>query len=100
MKAWSALLFLATMNTAWAETLPLPPMPPRHPPSEERAPVPNLETAEPAEPDSGQPTVDVRLYRAHSYDPSMGFTPGSRYQTTEERKPIQTPGVSLTVPLQ
>ena len=31
--------------------------------------------------------------------PSVGFAPGSRYQTTEDRKPIQTPGFSISVPL-
>jgi len=85
---------------AMVEDLPVPPIPPERPPLAEVAPVPNVDAREPVAAASNAPTIDVRFYRARPYDQGMGFAPGSRYQTSEDRKPIQTPGVSVTVPLQ
>jgi hypothetical protein len=85
---------------ALAENLPVPPIPPEHPPVAEVAPTPNVDARAPVAPASASPTFDVRLFRASPYDPGMGFAPGSRYQTSEDRKPIQTPGVSISVPLE
>jgi hypothetical protein len=85
---------------AIAQELPVPPIPPEHPPPAEIAPVPNLDAQAPVAPAPEGPRFDVRLFRARPYDPGMGFTPGSRYQTAEDRKPIQTPGLSVSVPLQ
>ena len=82
-----------------AEELPLPPLPPVHPPLAEVAPVPNVDARVPVTAASDAPSFDVRLYRARPYAPGMGFAPGSRYQTNEDRKPIQTPGISVSVPL-
>jgi hypothetical protein len=82
-----------------ADDFPVPPIPPPYPPLAEIAPVPNADARAPVTPDTEAPTFDVRLYRARLYDPSLGFAPGSRYQTTEDRKPIQTPGLSISVPL-
>ena len=82
-----------------AEGLPIPPIPPVNPPADEAAPVPNVDVHPPTIQSSEGPSVDVRLYRARSYDASQGFAPGSRYQSTEDRKPIQTPGISVSVPL-
>jgi hypothetical protein len=87
-------------SEAWAENLPVPPIPPENPPLAETAPIPNVDARAPVTPVSDSPTFDVRLYRARPYDPGMGFAPGSRYQTSEDRKPIQTPGVSISVPLE
>lgn len=84
---------------AMAQGLPLPPIPPARPPADEAAPVPNVDAHPPAAQLREGPSVDVRLYRAKRYDPSLGFAPGSRYQSTEDRKPIQTPGISVSVPL-
>ena len=95
---FAVLLTIATH--AWAETLPVPPVPPDHLPQIEAAPVPNIDAREPVQPASENPRVDVRFYRAQTCLPGSGFTPGSRYQDSEERKPIQTPGLSLRVPLQ
>ena len=85
---------------ALADQLPVPPVPPDHPHLGEIAPVPNVDARAPLAPVSHAPTVDVRLFRNRPYDPAMGFAPGSRYQTNEDRKPIQTPGLSISVPLQ
>ena len=90
---------LLTAFKASAEILPVPPVPPANPDVGDAAPVPNTDARAPVVPTSEAPSVDVRMYRAKTYDPSQGFTPGSRYQTTEDRKPIQTPGLSISVPL-
>jgi hypothetical protein len=82
-----------------ADDLPVPPIPPLNAPLAEIAPVPNADARAPVAPEAESATVDVKLYRARLYDPSLGFAPGSRYQTAEDRKPIQTPGFSISVPL-
>lgn len=84
---------------AMAAELPVPPVPPVHLSLAEIAPVPNPNAQAPVAAASNAPSVDVRLYRARIYDPSLGFAPGSRFQTSEDRKPIQTPGLSISVPL-
>ncbi|HYZ22909.1 MAG TPA: hypothetical protein VE690_12205 [Rhodopila sp.] len=99
MKPLAAILFTLMAGSALADTLPLPPVPPEHPPVADSAPVPDIDAHAPAVIAEQKPSVDVRLYRAKSFDTSMGFAPGSRYQSSEDRKPIQTPGLSLTVPL-
>jgi hypothetical protein len=85
---------------AMAEGLPVPPIPPEHPPLGDIAPVPNLDARAPIAPASSSPSVDVRFFRNRPYDPGLGFAPGSRYQTNEDRKPIQPPGLSVSFPLQ
>ncbi len=100
MKIALALAVLtAIASPAVADTLPVPPIPPQVPPIADAAPVPDLNAEAPVTPASDQPSVNVRLYRARMYDPGFGFVPGSRYQSTEDRKPIQTPGLSISVPL-
>jgi hypothetical protein len=91
--------FLALGSAAFAEPLPLPPVPPTAPDVSEAAPVPNVDAQAPAIPISEEPSINVKLYRARTFDTSAGFAPGSRFQTSEDRKPIQTPGFAITVPL-
>lgn len=93
------LALLALSSDAFAEDLPVPPIPPVIGYTSEAAPVPDANAKAPNPPASDKPSVNMKLYRAQTYDPSVGFTPGSRYQTSEDRKPIQTPGFSVTVPL-
>ncbi len=103
MKRYALLCMVAfSATTAAAEELPEPPLPPDQMQLQmsQIAPVPDQDVRGPETPLSERPSVNVKLYRAQTYDPSLGFTPGSRYQTTEDRKPIQTPGLSLSVPLQ
>jgi hypothetical protein len=98
----SALVLAAIImpcSLATAESLPVPPIPPEHPPLADAAPVPNVNAEAPVTPASDKPTVNVTVYRIRLYDPSVGFGPGSRYQSSEDRKPIQTPGFSVSVPL-
>jgi hypothetical protein len=97
------LVLLAALMTqggfALAEDLPVPPIPPANPPPGDAAPLPNFDAVGPLAPASDQPSVYVRLYRNKMYDPSVGFVPGSRFQTNEDKKPLQTPGFSVSVPL-
>jgi hypothetical protein len=90
---------LALSPAANGDDLPVPPIPPANPPAVDTAPVPNADAHAPVAASSEEPSIDVRLYRVRRYDPSLGFAPGSRYQSTEDRKPIQTPGFSISVPL-
>ena len=80
--------------------LPEPPLPPKNPPSNEIAPVPapNDSGAAPAAtPDRSR--VDLRFFRAERPDASQGFTPGSHYQTSDERKQTLIPGFLVRIPL-
>jgi hypothetical protein len=99
---WLAVLpaLLILGSGAKAEDLPVPPVPPDHPAVAQAAPIPDIDAEAPAAPESDKMSVDVRLYRVKLYDPSLGFAPGSHYQSTEDRKAIQTPGFSVSVPLQ
>ncbi|HVZ09417.1 hypothetical protein [Rhodopila sp.] len=45
-------------------------------------------------------SVGVKVFHAPTDDSGLAFAPGSRFHTPEERKPIQTPGLSVTVPIQ
>lgn len=93
---WS---FMTPCSPAMAEDLPVPPVPPEHPPLADAAPVPNANAEAPVAPASDKVSVAVRTYPIRMHDPGMGFAPGSRYQSSEDRKPIQTPGLSISVPL-
>ncbi len=99
MKRLFWLLSLLLAPAAMAESLPVPPMPPADPVVGEVAPVPDPDASAPISLSAEQPRVDVKLYRATPYDPGLGFAPGSRYRSSEDRKPIQTPGLSVSVPL-
>jgi hypothetical protein len=79
---------------------PIPPIPPAHPPADVAAPTPNADAHGPVTYASTDPRLAIEFYRAKRYDMSRGFAPGSRFQTSEDRKPIQTPGISITVPIQ
>jgi hypothetical protein len=99
MRIWFLAALVGFSPSVTAETLPVPPVPPDHLPLAEAAPVPNVDAQAPAVATSEKPSIDVMLYRARTYDSSAGFAPGSRFQDSEDRKPIQTPGISIRVPL-
>lgn len=79
--------------------LPVPPIPPAHPPTVQSAPVPNSDLAAPA-PGSVLPNVTFRDFRATQSVNSPGYTPGSQFETSEDKRPIQTPGLTWKLPLQ
>jgi hypothetical protein len=96
----AVLALLVTTGASPVRSLPIPPIPPAHPPAGRSAPVPNLDVRAPL-PDSPQGTrVVVNNFRYHSFDQSLGYTPGSQFQSSEEKRVIQTPGVLMRVPLQ
>lgn len=95
LRATAGLLALAAAPLP----LPVPPVPPAKPPTDTAAPVPDIAQRAPLAIANEDTQVRLRLYRARRYDGSRGFLPGSRYESSEDRKPIQTPGFSVTVPL-
>jgi hypothetical protein len=79
--------------------LPVPPIPPPHPPIAQSAPVPNSDVDAPVAA-SVLPNVTFRDFRATKYANSPGYAPGSQFETNEDKRTIQTPGLTWKVPLQ
>ncbi len=80
--------------------LPLPPVPPAHPPGEQLAPTPDRNAQAPWVPSDSRVRVLPQDFRAQLLTQGLGYTPGSQFQNNEDKRPIQTPGLSLQVPLQ
>ena len=79
---------------------PVPPIPPAHPPSDQTAPMPNTNVSAPPAA-SLVPNVTLQDFRANQFDDrSLGYAPGSQFETSEDKRPIQTPGLTWKVPLQ
>jgi hypothetical protein len=97
------LVWLALLLTAGASprhSLPVPPIPPPNPPTDQSAPVPNPDMRGPTEISSQGPRVELQDFRARRFNnDGFGYTPGSQYESTEDKRPIQTPGLSVQVPL-
>jgi hypothetical protein len=83
-----------------AEPLPEPPVPPSRIPEPDIAPTPDRDARTGLLPEAQRAGVELKVFNAPSYDAGMAFGPGSRFRTPEERKPLQTPGVSFTVPIE
>lgn len=83
-------------------SLPVPPIPPAHPPRDVAAPVPNANMLEPTAPTpegpQWKPTLNERAPSLPGGDP----VPGSLYRSEQEqrRQFIPNPGIRLVVPLQ
>jgi hypothetical protein len=97
-RLWPGIIALVLCGAAPA--LPLPPQPPPDPPTDQAAPTPRADARGPINTTEQGPEVTLRDFRRQWHDGSQGFTPGSHYQTSEDRKSIQTPGVLVRVPLQ
>jgi hypothetical protein len=97
----SLLLTVAAGPVKYPEPalLPVPPIPPAHPPSDQSAPVPNADAAAPASA-TLLPNVTFQDFRAAQFANSPGYAPGSQFQTSEDKRSIQTPGLTWKVPLQ
>ena len=100
MTRYLLLSMVAFSAAAAADPLPVPPVPPDQLQLGQVAPTPDPDARAPVAPASAQPSVNVRMYRSKFYDPAFGFAPGSRFETSEDRKPIQTPGLSVSVPIE
>jgi hypothetical protein len=90
---------LLTLAAAPDTGLPVPPVPPSVPPTDTAAPRPDDSLRAPVVLADQDPLVRLQLFRMQRHDSSQGFLPGSRYESTEDRKAIQTPGLTVTVPL-
>ncbi len=100
MRVCSALLALiVTAGAAPRRSLPVPPLPPAHPPTDQSAPLPDRDFQAPHEADPQGPQVGLRDFRIRRYDDSPGYAPGSHFETSEDKRPIQTPGLTVRVPL-
>jgi hypothetical protein len=82
--------------------LPLPPPLPANPPTDLAAPVPDDDSgaAEMLSAGKAGAAWALRVYPMPDFDTGAGYLPGSDYQSPEQRKPLQTPGFSVTWPLQ
>jgi hypothetical protein len=101
MRACCAVLaLLATAGASPPRPLPLPPLPPAHPPTDQSAPVPDRDVQAPSGAGVLGPRVTVQDFRVRRFNQGLGYAPGSQYETSEEKRPIQTPGLSVQVPLQ
>jgi hypothetical protein len=80
--------------------LPVPPIPPAHPPMDQLAPVPDLYAKAPVGDAAGGARVTISDFRVRRLDQSLGYTPGSHFRDSEDRRVIQTPGLSVRVPIQ
>jgi hypothetical protein len=79
--------------------LPLPPVPPKHIPAEEAAPVPDRGLRAPDR-DTRTAEFRLRIFSLDEHDSGLAFIPGSAYAAPEDRKLMQTPGFTVSLPLQ
>jgi hypothetical protein len=96
-----ALLLLCTAAGAGAAPqLPVPPVPPQHPP-DQTAPIPNQDARAPRDPGTAGTQVQITDFRSPRLNQSsLGYAPGSHFQSSNERRDIDTPGLTVRVPLQ
>ena len=90
---------LATAAAGPPSRLPVPPIPPASPPATFSAPVPNPDAQAPPPTASLGLHMTVEDFRVNRPNPAFGYTPGSQFETSEEKRPIQTPGVAVQLPL-
>jgi hypothetical protein len=97
---WAVAALIATAAASPLRPLPVPPIPPANPPTDQTAPMPDRDIRAPSEPSTEGARVDLRDFRVHRFNQGLGYAPGSQYETSEEKRPIQTPGLTVRVPLQ
>jgi hypothetical protein len=100
MRPLILLGLLTAAAPAMAESLPVPPIPPESPHLAAAAPLPDFASQAPAAPASKQVSVDMHFYSIGTSDPSMTVASGSRYQWSDNRRPLEPPGVMATVPFE
>jgi hypothetical protein len=96
---WAGLVLLATAGASPLPALPLPPIPPPNPPTDQSAPIPDRDAQAPPESGTQGARVGVRDFRVRRFNEGLGYVPGSQFETSEEKRPIQTPGLAVQVPL-
>jgi hypothetical protein len=87
------------ISLAAAPSLPTPPLPPEFSPYDTAAPVPRTDGQTPQD-IAVNSQIQLRTFNQQSYEQNVsgGYLPGSQYENKEDRKAIQTPGLSLTIP--
>jgi hypothetical protein len=98
--AFAALALATTAAAPAPRPLPLPPVPPDRPPTEQVAPTPDRNARAPFVPAETGVRVLPQDFRVGRFNQGLGYAPGSQYPTSEDKRPIQTPGLSVQVPLQ
>ena len=96
----AAFVLLATTAAGPPRPLPVPPIPPAHPPTDQSAPVPDRDAQAPTNAGQQGTRVTVQDFRVRRFYQGLGYVPGSQFETSEEKRPIQTPGLTVQVPLQ
>lgn len=94
------LLSICGASPALADPLPVPPPPPAQVSGAAAAPVPDPDARLNLPDGDPRASLEIRNFQTPSYSAGQAFAPGSRFRTPEERRPIQTPGLSLVVPLE
>jgi hypothetical protein len=97
--AWAVFVLLATVGASPPRALPVPPIPPAHPPTDQSAPMPDRDAQAPPDGTGDGARVSVRDFRISRFNQGMGYAPGSQFETSEEKRSIQTPGLTVQVPL-
>jgi len=97
---WLLVGVLMTMGAAPKRPLPVPPIPPAHPPSVQTAPLPDRDLQAPAAAATTGTQLDMRNFRVPNIQQGMRYTPGSQFRTSDDKRPVQTPGLTVRVPLQ
>jgi hypothetical protein len=97
-ESFATLLLFVAVGAGPAPQLPVPPVPPQHPP-DQSAPVPNEDARPPQAAGASGTRVQVTDFRVPRQDASMGYAPGSHFQSSNERRDIDTPGLTVRVPL-
>ena len=97
---WGCLILFATAAAGPPRPLPVPPIPPENPPSAQSAPVPDRDLQAPSDSDGDRTQFGLQDFRIRRFYQGMGYGPGSHFENSEEKRPIQTPGLAVKVPLQ
>ena len=96
---WCAFVLLATAAASPHHALPIPPIPPANPPTDQAAPIPDPDMRPPVGEIRTGPQIKLQDFRVRREDQSLGYSPGSQFRTSEDKRVIQTPGLSVQVPL-
>jgi hypothetical protein len=67
---------------------------------DQSAPVPDPDMTGPLVPDPQGAQFSISNFRVRRPDQNLGYGPGSQFETSEDKRPIQTPGLTIRVPLQ
>jgi hypothetical protein len=95
----AAILLAGVLVGAAKSSLPLPPTPPKHVPAGEAAPVPDGSLLA-SEPGTRTTEFNLRIFSLQEHDGGLAFIPGSAYAAPVDRKFMQTPGFTVSLPMQ